>query len=413
MIAPHDLDLERELLGAMLLHPHAIDDVLTVTGPDDCYSPAHAAAFAAIVVLRDRGDDPSDVRAVLAEAQAQGVPIQAADAVGWLSVAGVSWKRRASKLAELRLRRDWLSVADAAREASEGPDPVGAVDTLRQRLDELDTATTDVPASLEVSADLADAEIVFAPWVLPGMLRREDRAIIVGFEGDGKSTLLAQVSWCASQGLHPFTRKPVPPIVVLYVDLENRRHRIQSGYRPLVNLTRQAAPYGFDRGRHFTWREPSGIDIRGRRHKAEFEAIVRQLRPDLVCLGPLRKTYRQRPGEKDDTTALDVQWHFDQLVSRYGFALLIEAHAPHSDNGFGKRTARPFGSSTWLGWPEFGRGMTPDSDRNGVFKLTYWRGNRTDAEWPDELHRGTQWPWDGWRQDGWRAWDLDELREAG
>ena len=414
MTPSHDLDLERELLGSVLLHPAAIDDVAAVVSPSDFYSPAHASAFAACIALRDRGDDPTDARLVVDEVKSQGFALDPRDVVGWLVHAPASWRTRAAKLAEHRLRRDLLVVSGAAAEAAESGDPVGAVDDLRARLDLLNRATTDMPADVECSAHLADEAVELEPWVIPGLLRRQDRCVVVGFEGHGKTVLLDQVSWCASQGLHPFHRRAVEPIVALKVDLENSKARVQLGYRPLVRLCQEMVGSRFDEARHFTWRRPQGIDIRSRRNQAELEAIIRTLRPDLVCIGPLRKTYRRRPQENDEASSLDVQWHFDQLRIRYGFALLIEHHAPHTDSGFGGRKPRPFGSSTWLGWSEFGYGMTPDEKRPGVYALDRWRLDRTEAEWPDEIHRGQVWPWDGYREHGWGSWEsIGPLREAG
>lgn len=407
MTPPHDLDLERELLGSLLLFPHALDDVLAVTGPDDCYSPAHAAAFAAIVALQRRGDDPTDLRLVLAEVGTQGFTVDPADAVVWQAHGSVKWRTAAARLAELRLRRDLQVLGAFAAEAATVGDPVAAVEELRLRVEGLNTATSDVPDSLLVAADVADQRFEPPPWVVPGMLRRGWRSMVVAFEGAGKSVLLSQVAWCASQGLHPFLRKPIPPVVALHVDLENTLDRVSDGYRPLAELCRAQSP-DFDRTRTWVWHRPDGIDVRSRRDAAELEAILRQLRPDLVCIGPLRKAYRRRPNENDESSSLDVQWHLDQLRARYGFALLIEHHAPHADGGFGGRKARPFGSSTWLGWPEFGIGMTEHKDRKGDYVLDRWRGDRVRAEWPDELHRGASWPWDGWRQTGWGSWQVPE-----
>lgn len=401
MSPPADLELEREVLGTLLVFPHSLDDVLAVTGPDDCWSPAHAAAFTAIVAIHHRGDRP-DLRAVLAETASNGFVVDQAEAVLWQSKATSAWRSAASKLAELRLRRELLAVAGAANGAAEGPDPIGAVDELRAMVDSVNTAMADTPSSLLVGADVADAEHAQAPWVIPGLLRHGWRAMVVGFEGDGKTVLLSQIAWCASQGLHPFTRFPIPPVGVLHVDLENTIDRVSDGYKPLVALCRSQS-LDFSRERMWVWHRPDGVDIRGRRDHAELEAVLRTIRPELVCIGPLRKAYRRKANENDEASSLDVQRVIDDLRHRYGFALVLEHHAPHSDGGFGGRKARPFGSSTWLGWPEFGRGMTAIDDRPGSFRLERWRGDRVKAEWPDELHRGDQWPWDGYRANGWKV----------
>jgi replicative DNA helicase len=70
----------------------------------------------------------------------------------------------------------------------------------------------------------------------------------------------------------------------------------------------------------------------------------------------------------------------------------METHAPHGGS-FG-RDLRPFGSSVWLRWPEFGIGIhtDPDDDRN--YLLKHWRGPRDVRPWPSVLCRGAgPWPW--------------------
>ena len=46
---------------------------------------------------------------------------------------------------------------------------------------------------------------------------------------------------------------------------------------------------------------------------------------------------------------------------------------------------RPRGSSSLLGWPEFGYGMSALCD--GVVDMLPWRGDRDEREWPDRLRK--------------------------
>ena len=62
-IPPHDLGAEKDLLGALLLAPQELDQVIGVTGPDDFYKPAHGHIYTAVLRLAETGE-PVDVRTV-------------------------------------------------------------------------------------------------------------------------------------------------------------------------------------------------------------------------------------------------------------------------------------------------------------------------------------------------------------
>lgn len=405
---PHDLDAERGLLGYLLLHPERAGEVLSSIRPEDCYSPAHLSILAAIETLHQDGIG-WDTKTVHTEAIRSGVAPTLADLVSWQAEAPIRWEAAVEWLVELRARRDLLGLADvlecSARDMA--CDPADAIDIATSALASVTTSGDAAwPAGMHRSSDIARASDAQVEWVVPGLLGRLHRAVIVGFEGHGKTAALAQVGWCASQGLHPFNRRPIPPVRVLHVDLENPEDRIRAGYRPLLDLCEQQSRC-FDEDRHFTLQRPGGMNLRTRKDRNALEQALRMFSPDLVCIGPLRKSYQPDRGENDERAALAVQAVFDDLRTRYDFAMLIEAHAPHGDSISTQRKARPMGSSTWLGWSEFGYGMQLVRDRPGVYELERWRMDRVQASWPAELHRGSiagsPWFWDGYWPNGEKA----------
>ena len=85
----------------------------------------------------------------------------------------------------------------------------------------------------------------------------------------------------------------------------------------------------------------------------------------------------------------------DDLRTRFGFALVLEHHAPKGDGG--AREMAPFGSQRWLAWPELGLGLYAEKDNSGL-RVERFRGDRMAASWPDKLVRGQAWPFEGvWR----------------
>jgi replicative DNA helicase len=128
---------------------------------------------------------------------------------------------------------------------------------------------------------------------------------------------------------------------------------------------------------------------------------VEALMPDLLVIGPVYKMHAGDPN--DEPSARTVAQVLDQARDVCGSALLIEAHSPHG-NGQGKRPVRPFGSSLWLRWPEFGYGLRlrddeSDADRLRLMDFKAWRGPRDEREWPSRLRAGQSssggpvWPW--------------------
>lgn len=136
------------------------------------------------------------------------------------------------------------------------------------------------------------------PWVIPGVLRRASRAVLVAPEGSGKSTLARQVAVCTAAGLHPFRFGAIEPQRVLVVDVENdpatavaEDGTIDHASAHGVMLTADRHAEGWDHSRLFVWSRPEGLDLRTRRDAGWLEAAIADHRPDVVVAGPLYKMF--------------------------------------------------------------------------------------------------------------------------
>lgn len=104
---PHDPAAERGLLGAMLGNPDVIVPVADLVTAVDFYRPAHAAVFAAIAALHDRGEptDPVAVTAALlagGELERVGGPVLLAECVEQAALSATWCAERIARLAEKR-----------------------------------------------------------------------------------------------------------------------------------------------------------------------------------------------------------------------------------------------------------------------------------------------------------------------
>lgn len=397
---PHDLAVEDALLGDMLQFPDVVGQVADLVTPMDFYQPRAAAAFGAMVGAWREGT-AIDVVALAAVLEEVGMGKQAPWLIGVQSAGTAAWRRHAEKLVELRVRRQLLAAGAIIAEARRpGSDPRELMDELAQHLAAIVIPDGQPPqdlTDLDSFIDRPDTEA--APWIVPGLLRRGWRVMVVAGEGMGKSTLWRQFALCAAQGLHPLGFERISPVRTLLIDLENPPDAIAEGCRPIRDRIGRQVTY--QPGRAWLWHRPSGIDLRSRGTRAELASVLSSTRPDLVCLGPMYKTYR-RGRDTDEDAVAEVQQALDELRTRFGFALLMEHHAPQETGGV--RQMRPYGSSLWRRWPELGLGMVEDRDHPGSMVLERWRGDRMMSMWPQRLDRDDgSWPWVGrWDDDQWR-----------
>lgn len=393
----HDREAERALLGDLMNLPTRLTEIATTVVPGDFYEPGHASVFAAMVELHRDG------HACTAEAVRQHLGPDLKLVGGAAGLAEITQAAHGATRKSAATIREWAAhrrirhaVTEVAGMLDDGFDPAVILDRAGALLASIDPPTNTTPTGLLSFDQLLDQPTgLAAPWVIPGLFREGWRAMIVATEGVGKSVLARQISILAAQGVHPLTLAPMPPVTTLLVDLENPQDAIAETAQPIRTAirTQRGAAYRDDAA--WIWMRPAGIDLRSRRDRLDLEAVIAEVRPKLVCLGPMYKAYRVTAKESDEQAVGEVQAVFDDLRTRYGFALLLEHHAPKGPTG-ATRDLSPYGSSFWLRWPEFGIKLTPVLSDPSKLAVQRWRGDRLTATWPDELQRGAgRFPWTG------------------
>jgi replicative DNA helicase len=128
---------------------------------------------------------------------------------------------------------------------------------------------------------------------------------------------------------------------------------------------------------------------------------VKLIRPELIVIGPAYKLHLTANDDKDETIARTITTVLDDI--RGDAALVLEHHAGNEQQG-GARPVRPFGSSLWRRWPEFGYGIrratvpkrftAAEREKNRFVDLIAWRGARDERAWPRQLGSGGRdMPW--------------------
>lgn len=230
-------------------------------------------------------------------------------------------------------------------------------------------------------------------WVIPGLLERGERVIVVAAEGVGKTMLARQVAICSSAGINPFTFQRIKPVRTLTVDLENPEKIIRRTGRNIVNQARKV---------NFSTKidaklviKPAGLNLLTVSDRAVLERHIEEVRPELLVMGPLYKSFIDPGGRTSEAIAVEVAKYLDEIRTMYGCALWLEHHAPLGTS-MTTRDLRPFGSAVWSRWPEFGVSLTPDMTalEPYTYDVKHFRGARDERQWPTKIKRGKRFPFE-------------------
>ncbi len=230
-------------------------------------------------------------------------------------------------------------------------------------------------------------------WVIPGVLERQERVIVVAAEGVGKTMLARQVAICSAAGIQPFTRQRMPAITTLTIDLENPERIIRRTSRTIFENAKNLG-YSKDVNAHILIK-PAGLDLLKLSDRKIVEEAIETVKPDLVLIGPLYKSFIDPGGRTPEAIAVEIAKYLDMIRDVYNCALWLEHHAPLG-NSMSSRDLRPFGSAVWSRWPEFGLALQPDptNPEGYVYEVNHFRGARDQRHFPIKMKRGKYFPFE-------------------
>lgn len=221
-------------------------------------------------------------------------------------------------------------------------------------------------------------------WVIKGVLQRNERLLLTGVEGSGKSTVMRQIATCAAAGLNPWTGQPNgDPKRVLFIDAQDHPSQTIAMWSDLIGLCARL-DHPVQRGMLTLleeWDRPPHLDA------PEGAAWLRErcyaYRPDLIVMGPVLNLM------SGDATSHEVVKTFrlaiDEARLISNSAVLMEHHSPHRMAGDKIRELRPYGSGEFLRWPDYGKAIVP-TDTKGLFEMRPFRGDRVwGRHFPDAL----------------------------
>jgi Replicative DNA helicase len=388
---------EKTYLGIAMQNEEVLD---LHPAPEEWFSPEHKPVVAAFHVLREKGS-PVNPMAVLEQLRFTGEDLMLGSRRGAAYLFEIfqdadlgSASYCVKRIAEAAQRRTLLGSVNRIQQSLEtSPDINDALDLTAKEIVNmqlsLDDPLEDTPIEgLYTLPEFLARPVKQAEWVIPFVLKRQERVVFLAPPGVGKSTLARQAAILTAVGKHPFfPTYEIPPQITLLVDLENPADIVSSKTRAQMDLLDKDAP---DRNIHI-WHQPGGIDIRSAKGARLLDRVMTKTKPAIMFIGPLYKLARK--GRDDwETVALETAQVLDRLRVKHDCALWIEHHMPKATLGQVNKT--PFGSSMWERWPEFGFVLNqPDTDKDVQYKLEGYRPGRDERDWPMALQRGSGFPW--------------------
>lgn len=239
---------------------------------------------------------------------------------------------------------------------------------------------------------------ISVPYVVSNLLKRRERMMVIGAEGEGKSLFIRQLAVATAAGIGVFSGANTDPMKVLLIDAENEHEDVIASYEHLVGLTvrlgRQVNP---DNLVITEASQRGGTKINTPAGRAWLTERVEAHQPDLLCVGPL---YKVVAGTLiNDEVCLGVVDTLDSVRDVCGSAIVVEHHPPLRQAGDQSREIRAFGSSVLVRWPNFSFGLEADAqETQPVYKWIPTRGSRVRGRpWPERLRHGNalanEWPW--------------------
>jgi replicative DNA helicase len=382
---------ERNLLGGLMQNPKAFREIKGVVSQDDFENSDMGKIYAGIADMIARGEDV-DVVTVSHKMPSWSIklynPVHLHEwARAEVYLTAIEEYARVVRIDSVRRQmRDINSLMNS--ELTKATNPIEVATDITNRLNALREGFSTGDLKSKKLKEILMGETNY-DWLIPGLLERQDRLVITGPEGFGKTTLIRQIGILSAAGINPMTFEKIKPVRVLVIDAENTERQWR---RAVAGMAAHAAVKGLvDPRETVSIVAGKRIDITKGTHLSEIHHLCDIHNPDMVIVGPLYKLTPKAINNDDDAAPLIVA--LDSLRDR-GIALVMEAHAGKGTSLEGERDLRPRGSAALLGWPEMGMGIMPDKTVPGQARLVKWRGERDQRHWPDIIVRGKNWPFE-------------------
>lgn len=248
--------------------------------------------------------------------------------------------------------------------------------------------------------EIMGLEVRTEDFTIPGLLKKNERLVLTGSEGGGKSVFVYQMLTGAAFGVDTFRLERTRPARVLFIDVENNEFQAKANLDKIVPALKEIAPDVQPEWRSLKRRV---VDLLATKDRADIIRRVVHYNPDILYMGTAYKL--TDVSDETHRSVRAIQSVVDRIRQEVSCSVIVEHHAGHGHMN-DRNNMRPEGSSYWLRWPDFGYGMQPlvTTDRKRLMRLGAWRGDRaTDRDFPVAVKQGAVMPWVPVYQDEWDA----------
>jgi len=402
-------EFEDGLLNRALWSRDVAEEAFTKVTVDD-FTPGNAMQLAELITAAVDQDQPDVYVFCQVESAKLGRPEPAYVHKVYGHIFTADWTYYADKILEAsRSRQVETALTQALSDTKKGhTSPEAVLEALSDRLGILSTPVDRNDDTLVLS-DILDTPEAEDNWAFPRLLMENERLMITGNEGGGKSMFVYQMLTGAAFGYDTLHLEPTEPKRVMFIDVENNEVQTKRNVVDIVPLLREARP---DVEPEWRWFRQRVINLLDPAERNNLIARVRHYAPDILYMGTVYKLT-----DTDDNvhrTARAIQVFGDKVRDHVGCAMVVEHHAGHGFNN-DRNNMRPEGSSYFMRWPDAGYGLSrvkTNTDQR-IVKLSPWRGDRfTGRDWPVALRSGGVYPWTPISAGEWEAVYADKYGDA-
>jgi len=271
-----------------------------------------------------------------------------------------------------------------------GPQMFDALDTLSAEINALPKVEISEDDVLTIE-DFMGMDVEHEPFTIPKLLRKNERLVLTGSEGGGKSVFVYQLLTGAAFGVDTFTLDLCEPKRVMFIDVENNEFQTRANLDKVVPMLREQTggfiPY-------WVWSKQRIVNLLASQDRAALLRRIAHHKPDILYMGTAYKLTETT--DETHRSVRAIQSFVDRVRQEVECSVIIEHHAGHGMQN-DRNGMRPEGSSYWLRWPDAGKGMVPKKHARmsqRFMLLSSWRGDRmADREWPVALIESHGYPW--------------------
>jgi len=308
----------------------------------------------------------------------------------------------AGKVREHSIRRyAHAALTRGLQKVTSGYDTYAAIDETMNELHAMPSPATSDDDTWTLD-DIMGLQVSESAYTLPDLLRRNERLVLTGSEGGGKSVFIYQMLTGAAFGVDTFTQERCEPQRVLFLDVENNAFQAKANLDKIVPTLTEIAEPGFKP----EWRSMKRrvVNLMATSDKADVIRRITHYSPDILYMGTAYKLTDAGDDAQAHRAVRAIQSTVDRIREELDCTVIVEHHAGHGFNN-DRNAMRPEGSSYWLRWPDFGYGMQKLNAESGrLMRLVPWRGDRaTDRKFPVAMASSGVFPWRPVHADEWQA----------